>query len=222
VRRPLTQSEILSISEAHEEVEKELPGTDIMGSYLLREDLGKRLEEIPVFATYYNKKIHTNGEGADINPITLRVLKKHGICVYGENLPLFYDTSSDELQIYVINNMNTYWVGWIDRLENKLQTAAVMNHNEIKEIDKIVEWCALGMLRQLFTIKEHDITSKIGAGEYGLKTLPERWHKLIKEAIAIKRLVPKPMYTSQLTRLQDLVELLRFIHTECNREFESR
>jgi predicted nucleotidyltransferase len=168
VRRPLTQSEVNAICEAHEEVEKEFPGTDIMGSYLLREDLGKSFTEIPVYASYFNKKINTNGEGADINPITLWVLQMQGICVYGEDIPFVYDTSLDELLSYVINNMNTYWVNWIVKLENKLETAVIMNHTEVEQIDDAVEWCTLGMLRQLFTIREHDITSKIGAGEYGL------------------------------------------------------
>jgi hypothetical protein len=139
------------------------------------------------------------------------VLRKHGICVFGEDLPFVYDTSLDELLKYVINNMNTYWVSWIDRLENKLETTAIPNRTEIEQIDDAVEWCTLGMLRQLYTIKERDITSKIGTGEYGLKILPERWHELIREAIAIKRREPMPIYSSQVTRL------LRFIHTEWNR-----
>jgi predicted nucleotidyltransferase len=220
VRRPLSQSEILAISEAHEEVEKSIPGTDIMGSYIRREDLGKSFIDIPVYATYYNKKLQTNGEGADINPITLWVLRRHGICVFGEELPFVYDTLLDELLKYVLNNMNTYWVSWIDRLENKLETTAILNQTEIEQIDYAVEWCILGMLRQLYTIKESDITSKIGAGEYGLKILPKQWHELIREAIAIKRQEPIRIYSSQETRLKDLVELLQFIHTECNRHFE--
>ncbi|TFE23063.1 nucleotidyltransferase domain-containing protein [Cohnella luojiensis] len=220
IRRPLTQLEVQAISDVHEEVEKAIPGTDIMGSYICREDLGKSYTDIPVYASYYNKKIHTNGTGADINPITLWVLRKHGICVFGDDLPFEYDTSLDELLKYVINNMNTYWTSWIDRLESKLETIAIQNHSEVEQLDDAVEWCTLGMLRQLYTIEERDITSKIGAGEYGLKKLPERWHELIREAIAIKRRKPMPLYSSQATRLKDLVELLRFIHTECNRQFE--
>jgi hypothetical protein len=117
--------------------------------------------------------------------------------------------------------MNTYWVSWIDQLENKLEENAISNHIELEQIDNAVEWCTLGMLRQLYTIKEHNITSKIGAGEYGLKILPERLHELIREAIAIKRRERMPIYSSQVIRLKDLIELLRFIHTECNRQFEN-
>ncbi|MNI78514.1 hypothetical protein D3C73_1348930 [compost metagenome] len=73
------------------------------------------------------------------------------------------------------------------------------------------------MLRQLYTVKEHDITSKIGSGIYGLKELPDQWHGLVHEAIAIKRRKSTRYYISQLDRLTDLVALLRFIHFEANR-----
>ncbi|SDN52733.1 protein of unknown function [Paenibacillus sp. yr247] len=85
---------------------------------------------------------------------------------------------------------------------------------QIKQLDFSVEWCAPGMLRQYYSIRECDVFSKVAAGEYGLKVLPERWHGLIHEAIAIKRLEPIREYSSQLKRLRDLVELLRLIHTE--------
>ena len=67
--------------------------------------------------------------------------------------------------------------------------------------DFAVEWCTLGMLRQFYTIREHDVTSKIGAGEYGLTLLPERWHGLIREAIAMERGENSREYTSQLKRM---------------------
>jgi hypothetical protein len=85
---------------------------------------------------------------------------------------------------------------------------------QIKQLDFAVEWCTLGMLRQYYSIKEYDVISKVAAGEYGLKLLPDRWHGLIREAIAIKRLERTREYSSYLKRLCDLVELLRLIHTE--------
>lgn len=217
VRRPLSPSDLEAIAQAHAEVERAIPGTDIMGSYIRREDLDKFYADIPIYATYYNHQINTNGAGADINPVTLYVLQKYGVCVYGEDIPFTYITSINELLAYVLGNMNTYWLSWISRLENNMTTIPTANPIAIEQLNEAVEWCTLGMLRQLYTLKEHDITSKIGAGEYGLTILPERWHPLIKEAIAIKRRQHLPSaYATQTTRLQDLVELLRYIHTACN------
>lgn len=73
------------------------------------------------------------------------------------------------------------------------------------------------MLRQLYTIQEHKVTSKIGAGEYGLKIIPQRWHGLIQEAISIKKGTPIIEYKPQKVRLINLIELFQFIHKECNK-----
>lgn len=218
VQKPLTQSDIQALQEAHEEVELEIPNTDIMGAYILFDDLGKKPNEISSLITYYNKQLQTNGWGADINPITWWILKKHGIRIYGSDLKFNYDIEIDSLLGYVINNLNSYWISWIDRLENQLSldnlSEQVIN---VEQLDEAIEWCTLGMLRQFFTLKEHDITSKIGSGVYGIKELPKKWHGLVHEAIAIKRLKPNRYYISQIERLADLVALLKFIHLEANR-----
>ncbi|RXZ81315.1 DUF4111 domain-containing protein [Paenibacillaceae bacterium] len=216
VDRPLIPAEIEAIADAHKEMEQAIPNLDIMGSYVCRADFGKPFTAIPVYASYYNKQLHPDETGADINPVTLWTLRKYGICVHGEHIPFTYDTALNELLAYVMNNLNTYWVGWIERLEQYSETVGSWDHSASKQMDAAVEWCTLGMLRQLYTIKEHDITSKIGAGEYGLATLPSKWHALIREAIAIKQQASAPVYFSQEARLTDLLELLRFIHTECN------
>lgn len=111
--------------------------------------------------------------------------------------------------------MNTYWVSWIDRL--KKQAVILVMEDQKSQLDEAVEWCVLGMLRQLYTIREHSVISKIAAGEYGMKVLPIKWHGLMREAISIKLQKPISEYTSQSERLDDLIELLRTIHFECNK-----
>lgn len=216
VNRTLNSSDIQSIAEAHTLVEVEFPNLDIMGAYIRQEDAGKASDDIPAFPKYHEKTLDFNGSG-DINPVTWWVLKKHGICIYGQPINFEYQISSYELVQYVFENMNTYWVGWIERLENALSLIDKIeptNVEQIKQLDFAVEWCTLGMLRQYYSIRECDVISKVAAGEYGLKRLPNRWHGLVREAIAMKRLEPKREYSSHLQRLRDLVELLRFIHKE--------
>jgi hypothetical protein len=70
---------------------------------------------------------------------------------------------------------------------------------------------------ELYTIRESDVTSKIGDGEYGLRLLPDRWHLLIREAVAIKGGKTVSEYGSQLTRLRDFVGLFKWFHAESNR-----
>ncbi|MEC0092038.1 nucleotidyltransferase domain-containing protein [Paenibacillus macquariensis] len=217
LRDPPNKSDIQTISKAHNEVENEFPQADIMGAYLFVNDLGKPESEISSLVTYYNKQVHTNGYGADINPITWWILKNHGIKVYGTEQSLNYEVEIKPLVGYVIENLNTYWVSMIDRLEKQLTSINLEDQESIvKQLDQAVEWCTLGMLRQLYTIKEHNIKSKVEAGYYGITTIPQQWHGLIYEAISIKRLLPDRYYYSNEQRLTDLVSLLRYIHLKAN------
>lgn len=210
LREPPKVSDIESISAAHKAVEIEFPQTDIMGAYLLASDLGKPHADSAPLLTYYNKQVHSNGYGSDINPITWWVLKNHGIKMYGSDQSFHYDIATENLVRYVIDNLNTYWISWIDRLDEI----------SITQLDEAVEWCTLGMLRQLYTLKEHRIKSKVEAGYYGMTVIPQQWHGLLHEAINIKRGIPDRYYHSNEQRLADLAALLRYIHLEANRVFE--
>lgn len=217
VNRTLTPADIDRIRDAHAETEAALAGIDIMGAYIRVSDAGKSLRELGPVLSYSDRRLTTEGAG-DINPITWWILRKHGICAYGRQLPFQYELSADALVRYVIDNMNTYWASWIERLDQMRASSELAEQGlPAAKLDFAVEWCILGMLRQLYTIRERDVTSKIGAGMYGLAMLPERWHEPIREAIAIKRMEPARCYDSQLSRLQDLIALLRLIHAECNR-----
>lgn len=222
IQQPLSSMDIQAIREAHEEVEYSLPGTDIMGAYLTQEDLGKSFNDISSVVTYYNKQVHTGGKGADLNPVTWWVLKNDGILVYGLDIPFSYEITIETLIDYVLGNMNSYWSNWIERLEKQLQDPELSEQTiKVDELDEAVEWCVLGMLRQLYTIKERGVTSKTGAGRYGMSSLSDRWHGLIQEAIAIKCRKAERVYDSQLKRMSELVEFLRFLYLESNRVYYS-
>jgi hypothetical protein len=163
--------------------------------------------------------LHADGSGADLNPVTWWILKKYGMRVHGESVPFDFETPVEPLVEYVVGNMNGYWAGWVTKLAGLAEQLRGSERDVAAEtVDYAVEWCTLGMLRQLYTIRERDVTSKQGAGEYGLLLLPVRFHTLVREALAIRRRKPERLYASQSQRLNELVELLRFIHAECNRK----
>jgi hypothetical protein len=218
LREPLTTQQITAIAQVHAQLEDDLPSTDIMGTYICREDLAKSPQAIPVPVTYYDKKLHTDGRGADLNPITWWILQNSGIRVYGADVPFVYKVTDQSLVEYVVNNMNSYWTGWIQRLEEQLRSSSDAEVTiSIDDLDEAVEWCVLGMLRQYYSIRERGVISKTAAGRYGIACLPTEWHGLIREAIAIKRREPERVYLAPLQRLTDLVALLKWIHIESNR-----
>jgi len=217
LRHPPSEEDIAAIASAHAEVEANLPNTDMMGAYMLADELGKSYGEISVLLTYYEKRFRTDRSGADINPVTWWILKHHGLRVYGPGIAFRYETDPKHLADYVIANLNTYWVGWIERLEHQLN--GLPEEVTAEQLDFAVEWCTLGMLRQLYTVKEQGVKSKIAAGDYGLQVIPAKWHHLIEEAISIKKMNPVRFYYDNVVRLTDLIALLQYIHSEANRIF---
>ncbi|MCR8644407.1 DUF4111 domain-containing protein [Paenibacillus sp. N1-5-1-14] len=206
-------SDIDAISAAHQEVDQAYPHLEIMGTYLHLEDVGKPTHEQSSIVTYFSKQVHADGKGADMNPITWWILKHHGVRVYGVEQSFDYEVDEKVLVDYVLHNMNSYWVGWIERLESQLANLHLIDQESVtQQLDETVEWCVLGMLRQLYTVKEKGVKSKTQAGTYGLSIMPKQWHGLIEEAIHIKRQEPERNYISNEKRLTDLIELLRYIH----------
>lgn len=220
VRRAPDAGDLRAIAEAHDELKSGMPGTDIMGAYLLPEQLGKIDAEAGPVPTYFEGSLHTDGKGGDLNPVTWWILKRYGLRVYGKNVSFDFETPVEALIDYVIGNMNSYWAGWITRLDEMSGQSERLRNVSAETADFAVEWCVLGMLRQWFTIRERDVTSKQGAGEYGLPLVPERYRGLIREALAIRRRTPDRVYESQEERLYDLIQLLRYIHAECNRSVQ--
>ena len=99
------------------------------------------------------------------------------------------------------HNMNSYWASFT------YEPARLMRHLP----DDGVAWIVLGVLHQYYTFKENDITSKVGAGEYGLKVLPVEWRGLIQDALDIRRGHKPTYYSSRFTRAYASIRFLRYI-----------
>lgn len=95
----------------------------------------------------------------------------------------------------MLQNLNTYWASFTRQPGRMVWLWC----------DYGIQWAVLGVLRQFYTFREGDITSKSGAGEYALKQLPERWHRLIQEALNIRHETPGSLY-----------RFLQFIIRTCN------
>lgn len=223
ISQALTDKQIEGVRASHLELETILPNTDIMGSYILQDDLGKDYEEIKCILTYSNKELLINGGQPDINPITWWMLKHYGVHFSGPSVDMKYVTDNATLLSYVHANNNSYWTDWIARLEMEAGSIHLLEDEIVhKHLDYAVEWCTLGMLRQLYTVSEIGIKSKVEAGYYGLGLVPEQWHNLILEAISMKKLEAKRRYSSTEARCKDLISLLKYIRAEVNRIYDKK
>jgi hypothetical protein len=97
------------------------------------------------------------------------------------------------------HNLKTYWAAFT-RKPSRMAWLFT---------DYGIQGTVLGVLRQYYTFREHDIASKTGAEAYALTQLPMRWHRLVQEAINSREQTGASLYRSRIGRA---IEALRFLN----------
>ncbi|MGE8034055.1 aminoglycoside adenylyltransferase domain-containing protein [Lysinibacillus sp. NPDC093692] len=212
VNRTLTEEDAKVISDLHKELNRKYKEIGMDGSYIQVGDVGKKQSEVKGCLKVNEGK--TNWGNDDINPITWWVLKNKGITVLGPDIAT-YNFSVDErvLVNYVLQNMNSYWANRLKTME-KYKTMAFVIPNKL--VDEEVEWSITGMLRQFYTLTENDIVSKVDACKFAIHHLPEEFHKVINEAIAIREGSNIRYYNSKKQRIDDTVQCMAYILNHSN------
>ena len=119
-------------------------------------------------------------------PVAWVMLARHGIPVRGpEPAALGIFTSPEELRTWTLGNLGSYWAVWLERSRDHSSQAA-----QAMLTDWGVAWGVLGVSRLHYTLATGQITSKTGAGQYGLDTFAARWHPIITEALRCR---PRPL-----------------------------
>jgi Nucleotidyltransferase domain len=123
-------------------------------------------------------ELHHDGECFDINPVTWYTLAMYGVTVRGpgvDTLNVWHET--EERVRFVVDNLSTYW-------HQLAETVHVTCADPTVTFDLAsFEWCALGALRMHYTAFTGDVTSKRGAGEYGLVVTPDSMHDTLRAAL---------------------------------------
>ena len=201
VSRRCTAQDIQKLVEIHQQIENAYPRWPLQGSYLQWHDLGQFAESIEP-APYYTDGILYPAGHHDINAVTWWLLKNKGIALVGPNShTLNFSVDWDVVVDKMHQNMNEYWATFTRSPSRMVWFFG----------DYGVQWTVLGVLRQYYTFREHDITSKIGAGEYALKHVPQKWQRIIQEAINIRNRTPDSLYRSRINRAVDAFRFMKFI-----------
>ena len=210
INRQLTEAEVKTLSKLHQELAAKYKKTGMDGCYLLWEDMGK---------VDLHRRLYTNDGKVEwseqvTNPITWWILKNKGITIIGQEIPSFDFEIDDRILLdYCLSNMNTYWLNRMKKNE-KYKKFAFLLPNKI--IDWEIQWSVSGMLRQFYTINEHKVISKVGACEYAINHMPQKWHGLINEAISIRKGLNVRYCDSKKQRIIDTLEFMHYILDNCN------
>jgi hypothetical protein len=175
---PATDADFGTLGTAHALLAEHPELPDIDGPYLAWADL----TIAPATGLHrpwsLRGELHHDGECFEINPVTWYTLATYGVTVRGpapDALNIWLDTEARVR--FVVDNLDSYWHQVADSV-----VAASADPSHAFTLDAF-EWCALGALRLHYTAFTGDVTSKRGAGEYGLVVTPERMHDTLRAAL---------------------------------------
>jgi Nucleotidyltransferase domain len=175
---PATDEDFAALRTAHALLNEQQPLPHIDGPYLAWADL------IAAPATGLHRPwsldsaLHHDGDCFEINPVTWYTLATYGVTVRGpdvDKLGVWHEVE-DRVR-FVIDNLSTYWyqlaASVVEACEDPTATFDLTSF----------EWCALGALRLHYTAFTGDVTSKRGAGEYGIVVTPDYMHDILRAAL---------------------------------------
>ncbi|MED3572682.1 aminoglycoside adenylyltransferase domain-containing protein [Cytobacillus praedii] len=218
IKRHLTEAELKILADTHRELADKYKQTGMDGCYLLWEEMGKKETERKKCLYVNEGKVGWDNHA--INPVTWWILKDKGINILGPKITSFhFEVNESDLTSYVINNMNTYWSNRIKRIE-RYKGIAILLPNKI--VDGEIQWSITGMLRQFYTLKKHDVISKVDAGKFAISYMPKRWHSIIQEAISIREGLNVRYFDSKKQRINDTLQCMKYILDYCNEAYQSQ
>jgi hypothetical protein len=211
-----SEMDIDALKKIHNEMHRTHYEATLDGMYLRMDDIESFCDsEIPCLR--FNDGVFRGFEVFDLNSVDAFILKKYGITVKGQEVKdLKYSVDFDSLIRKMRDNLNTYWLHWI----KACRRFPSLRYIRVFASLKMIEWGVLGVTRQYYTFNERDITSKVQAGEYALKNVTHRWHKIIKESMRIRMNNKKSYYHSVIKRRNDALDYMDYIIQECNKLFE--
>lgn len=200
---PQDQQKLLTL---HQAIARRHRQWQLEGMYFQACDLGRVDPGMGSYLNYHDGKLSEFSD-AKLHDITWWILKNRGIAVFGpdpQSLPIPIDM--ENLLQKQLDNLHAYWASWV---KAPIRRLALLT-------DWGVQWTVLGVLRQFYTLRERQVTTKTGAGEYALACLPEHWHPLIREAIALRESPRRSAYWSRIKRARETYGLIKYILQVCN------
>ncbi len=205
-----TASDIEKIQNIHQCISQQYPAEKISGWYYQPDDLRNMDHPCDPIIYIHNGKLFWSVQFG-LSLVSWWILNNHGITLFGPPpKSLGVTVTVDHLVQRQRENLNTYWARWPKRPGRFLALFS----------DWGIQWMVLGILRQFYTIREHEIVSKIKAGENALACLPERWHRIIREAVALREDPKRSYYRSRINRAVHALRFHEYIIRYCNDYFE--
>ncbi len=127
-------------------------------------------------------------------------LATYGVTVRGpvaEKIDVWHEV--EERVRFVIDNLSTYWYQLAETIVEACEDPTRSFNTDL------FEWCALGALRLHFTAFTGDVTSKRGAGEYGIVVTPDYMHDVLRAALDVRATGEGDVTTAMMLGAADVI-----------------
>ena len=205
LKSPLSADKIDRIKKIHKDISSQYKNILLESQYISYDNIGKSGANTQPFYSCHDNKLSLGR--FDANEVTWFTLKKHGITVAGMAASeLDISTSISDVKSYVKGNVDSYWKNWFDAVSRPFSSKGISALT-----DGTVEWCVCGLTRMYYTMMEGGITAKGKAVEYGLTCMPESTHKILREALRIRKCEKSKLYNSRFVRRQDMIRYMGYV-----------
>ncbi len=205
VKNGLSYEQIDKLQLVHSLILLKYKKPELNGFYVTPDQLGLPKGKIKPVTFFYEGKVHDRGH-FELNLVTWYQLKNSAVTIRG--IPaneLGFSVSWNDLIAEMKNNMNTYWKDLIRK------SSRLFSYDSILLLSpERVEWGVLGVARQFYSFSEGGIASKTEAGKWALEKVPEKYHKILQEALNI-RSGGRQAYSSRFRRRKDALEFMNYI-----------
>ena len=173
-RRPSAR-DVEDLRAAHERVRRAHPATSFDGAHVLVADLRADPADCPAGPVTLQGRFDPRGR---LDPVVAwHELAAAGLTVSGPpvgGIGVWAD--HEALRRHTRHNLDTYWRGLAERLAAAPQEVD----------DEACCWAVLGAPRLHHLLRTGAMTTKSGAGRWALGCYPERFHRVLREALRIR------------------------------------
>jgi hypothetical protein len=201
--RPPTAADLAGLRVAHDRVAAafgDAPYFD--GVHVLADDLTRNPDECPDRPTTFMHAFEDAGRFT-LSPVSWHELARHGVTVTGPPVAtLDVWTDDDVLRSYTLGNLDTYW---------RRQAEACTASPAEAAAPSACEWVVPGVARLHHLLVTGEQTAKSLAARWGLGFYPERWHRVLRESLAVREGTFGPQYDDVAERGADVTAFVTYV-----------
>ncbi len=206
IASPFSAAELDAAEAAHRGLDGESRRPWFSGVYVTWEGLASDPRASGFVASHHEGRFSRDG-GFDANPVQWLTLRDHPLAARGPERPAVW-VDDQAVRAWTLENLNSYWARWIERRRRWLGSGIAML------ADWSISWGVLGILRLHYTLATGRVISKSAAAEYGRATFDPVEHRVIEEALRLRRGGGPALYgLDRIARRREALRLMsRVLH----------